>query len=237
MRRCARRRSSGPCVRACRRRWRRRCGRSRDGWQHAWGTPHPSPPPRGGRDSEACMSEPARDIGKLPRLLAPLAFGILALVAWDLIVRLNEIPPYILPGPLVVIASLWTDGPSLLGSLWITLKIAFAALALAAGIGLAIALLLAQSRWIEASLLPYAIALQVTPIVAIAPLIIIWTGDAYPALLICAWIVAFFPIVSNTTLGLNSADRGLGDLFQLYGASRTQTLLFLRLPTALPYFL
>ncbi len=183
------------------------------------------------------MSDRSTDLGRLPRLLAPLAFGLLALIAWDLIVRVNAIPVYILPGPLVVLSTLWTDGPSLLGSLWITLKIAFAALALAAGIGLAIALLLAQSRWIEASLLPYAIALQVTPIVAIAPLIIIWVGDAYPALLICAWIVAFFPIVSNTTLGLNSADRGLGDLFELYGATRTQTLLFLRLPTALPYFL
>jgi NitT/TauT family transport system permease protein len=183
------------------------------------------------------VSDRSADLGRLPRLLAPLAFGLLALIAWDLIVRVNAIPVYILPGPLVVLSTLWTDGPSLLGSLWITLKIAFAALALAAGIGLAIALLLAQSRWIEASLLPYAIALQVTPIVAIAPLIIIWVGDINLSLLICAWIVAFFPILSNTILGLNSADHNLINLFQLYRASRWQTPRYLRLPAALPYFL
>lgn len=183
------------------------------------------------------MSATDTNNGRLRRALAPVLFGVLALVVWDLIVRLNAIPPYVLPGPLVVLHTLWVDGPSLLGSLWVTLQIAIAALALAAALGLALALLLAQSRWLESSLLPFAVALQVTPIVAIAPLIIIWVGDAYPAVLICAWIVAFFPIVSNTTLGLNSADRGLADLFQLYGASRRQTLLYLRLPTALPYFL
>jgi NitT/TauT family transport system permease protein len=94
-----------------------------------------------------------------------------------------------------------------------------------------------QSRWLEKSLLPYAVVLQVTPVVAIAPLIIIWVGDIDLSLLICAWIVAFFPILSNTILGLNSADHNLVDLFQLYGASRWQTLWRLRLPAALPYFL
>jgi NitT/TauT family transport system permease protein len=96
---------------------------------------------------------------------------------------------------------------------------------------------MSRSRWIEASLLPYAVILQVTPIVAIAPLIIIWADDVFLSLLICAWIVAFFPIVSNTTLGLNSTDRGLDDLFRLYKATPGQRLRYLQIPTALPYFM
>jgi len=93
-----------------------------------------------------------------------------------------------------------------------------------------------QNRVIEASLFPYAVLLQVTPIVAIAPLIIIWVNDTRIALVICATIVALFPVVSNTTLGLRSIDAGLADLFRLYGASRWQTLVRLRVPSALPYF-
>jgi NitT/TauT family transport system permease protein len=171
------------------------------------------------------------------RLLAPLAVGMLFLAVWQAVVRLNEIPPYILPAPTAIAASLWTDGPSLLGSLLVTLRITLAALAAAALLGGAMALLFARSRILELSLFPYAVILQVTPIVAIAPLIIIWVRQPFLALLVCAWIVAFFPIVSNTTVGLNSADRNLLALFRLYGASTGQTLLYLRLPTALPYFL
>jgi NitT/TauT family transport system permease protein len=105
-------------------------------------------------------------------------------------------------------------------------------------LGGGLAVLFAQSRVLEISLFPYAVILQVTPIVAIAPLIIIWLKDeVFLSLLVCAWIVAFFPIVANTTLGLNSADRNLVDLFRLYGASRWQTLRLLRMPAALPYLL
>jgi NitT/TauT family transport system permease protein len=171
------------------------------------------------------------------RILAPLAVGALFLAAWETVVRLKGIPPYILPAPSAVARSLWTDGPSLLGSLLVTLRITLAALAAAALFGGAIALLFSRSRLLELSLFPYAVILQVTPIVAIAPLIIIWVREPFLALLVCAWIVAFFPIVSNTTVGLNSADRNLLALFRLYGASPGQTLLYLRLPTALPYFL
>ena len=171
------------------------------------------------------------------RILAPLGVGVAFLAAWQAAVRLNGIPPYILPAPSDVAQSLWTDGPSLLGSLWVTLQITLAALAAAALFGGAIALLFSRSRILELSLFPYAVILQVTPIVAIAPLIIIWVRQPFLALLVCAWIVAFFPIVSNTTVGLNSADRNLLALFRLYGASPGQTLLYLRLPTALPYFL
>jgi NitT/TauT family transport system permease protein len=174
---------------------------------------------------------------RLLKVAAPLAAGVLFLAGWEAVVRWNAIPPYILPGPLLVAETLWRDGPSLLGSLLVTLRITVAALLAAVVLGGALAILFAQSRLLEISLFPYAVILQVTPIVAIAPLIIIWVNDIFLALLVCAWIVAFFPIVANTTLGLNSADRNLAELFRLYGASRWQTLRYLRLPTALPYFL
>ena len=171
------------------------------------------------------------------RILMPLSIGIIALGAWEWAVWANDVPSYILPGPLEIGRALVRDWHTLQVSLWITLKITFAALFVAAALGLALAVLFAQSRVVELSLFPYAVILQVTPVVAIAPLIIIWVNDVSLSLLICAWIVAFFPILSNTTLGLNSADHNLQDLFRLYRASRWQVLLRLRLPTAMPYFL
>ncbi|MFZ3237034.1 MAG: ABC transporter permease [Stellaceae bacterium] len=174
---------------------------------------------------------------RLWRVAAPLAVGAVLLALWQGVVRVEDIPPYILPGPAAIAASLWTDGPSLLGSLFVTLRITLAALAAAAVLGGGIALLFSLSRLLALSLFPYAVILQVTPIVAIAPLIIIWVQQPFLALLVCAWIVAFFPIVSNTTIGLNSADRNLLALFRLYGATPAQVLRYLKLPTALPYFL
>lgn len=171
------------------------------------------------------------------RVAAPLLVGAVLLALWEGVVRLEGVPVYILPGPIAIAKALWTDGPSLFGSLLVTLRITLAALAAAAVLGGAIALLFSLSRLLEISLFPYAVILQVTPIVAIAPLIIIWVQQPFLALLVCAWIVAFFPIVSNTTIGLNSADRNLLALFRLYGASPAQTLRYLKLPTALPYFL
>ena len=171
------------------------------------------------------------------RIAAPLAVGAVLLGLWEAVVRIEDIPVYILPGPFAIGQALFTDGPSLLASLLVTLRVTLAALAAAAILGAAIALLFSLSRLLEISLFPYAVILQVTPIVAIAPLIIIWVQQPFLALLVCAWIVAFFPIVSNTTVGLNSADRNLLALFRLYGASPAQTLRYLRLPTALPYVL
>jgi NitT/TauT family transport system permease protein len=175
---------------------------------------------------------------RLIRIAAPLLVGVLVIAGWQAIVWLEGIPPYVLPGPLLVGATLWHDGPSLLASLAVTLRITVAALAAAVIFGGAIAVLFAQSRLLEISLFPYAVVLQVTPIVAIAPLIIIWLrDDVFLSLLVCAWIVAFFPVVANTTLGLKSADRNLVDLFRLYRASRWQMLRHLQIPSALPYFL
>lgn len=171
------------------------------------------------------------------RWLAPLTLAALTIAAWDLVVRLKGIPPYILPSPGLVLASLINDWSTLWPSLLVTLKITFMALlaAIVGGVGLAV--LFSLSRWIELSLFPFAVILQVTPIIAVAPLILIYVDNTYLALLLCAWIVAFFPILSNTTLGLNSADHNLRDLFQLYRASRWQQLILLRLPAAMPYFL
>jgi NitT/TauT family transport system permease protein len=171
------------------------------------------------------------------RAVAPLGVGGVLLALWETVVRVRGIPPYILPGPLLIAETLLTDGPSLLGSLLVTLRVTLAALVAAAVLGGGIALLFSLSRVLALSLFPYAVILQVTPIVAIAPLIIIWVREPFLALLVCAWIVAFFPVVANTTVGLNSADRNLMALFRLYGASRRQTLRYLKLPTALPYFL
>lgn len=171
------------------------------------------------------------------RVLAPLAVAALAVGAWDLTVRINQIPPYILPGPGLVLESLVRDWPTLWPSLLVTLKITFMALAAATVGGVGLAVLFSLSRLVELSLFPFAVILQVTPIIAVAPLILIYVDNTHAALLICAWIVAFFPILSNTTLGLSSADHNLRDLFELYGASRWQQLRYLRLPAALPYFL
>ena len=171
------------------------------------------------------------------RIVAPVAVGVLALSAWEALVRIRQIPHYVLPGPLLVLSTLRTDGPSLLASLLVTLKITGIAFAAAAILGGLIAVLMSQSEWIERSLFPYAVILQVTPLIAVAPLILIYVENTHVALLICAWIVAFFPILSNTTLGLNSADHNLVNLFQLYGASRWQVLRYLRIPSAMPYFL
>jgi NitT/TauT family transport system permease protein len=173
-----------------------------------------------------------------PGIIAPIVIGLLALIAWEVTVRVRGIPHYILPGPIAIGNALITDWATLSESLWITMQIALAALLAAVAVGVTLAVLFTQSKWLELSMFPYAVVLQVTPVVAIAPLIIIWTNNNIPlSLLICAWIVAFFPILSNTILGLNSVDHNLINLFQMYGATRRQTLRYLRLPAALPYFL
>ncbi|MBI3708961.1 MAG: ABC transporter permease [Proteobacteria bacterium] len=176
-------------------------------------------------------------IERIARTALPIAIGVVSIVIWDLVVRLNDLPHYILPAPGLVAKSLWNDWGTLYPALLVTLRITFLALAVAVIGGVGLAILFAQSKWIEISFFPYAVILQVTPIIAVAPLILIYVENTHIALLICAWIVAFFPILSNTTLGLNSADHNLINLFQLYGATRWQVLRYLRIPSAMPYFL
>lgn len=160
----------------------------------------------------------------------------LGLCAWEAIVRYFQIPPYLLPAPSVIITTLFTDWGTLSSSLWVTLSITLKALLVAVIGSVALAVLFAQSPLIERAFYPFAVALQVTPIVAIAPLLLIYLTPNV-AVLVCAFLVAFFPLLANTTLGLSSADHNLVDLFKMYRASRFQQFWLLRVPTALPYFL
>lgn len=175
-------------------------------------------------------------IGQAARVLLPLAVFALVILLWDGIVRIWSIEPYKLPGPGLVFETLWTDRTLLWDSLLVTLAITVEGFLLAVVGGIGLAVLFNLSRLIEYSLYPYAVILQVTPVVAIAPLLVIWLSPQ-SAVLACAWIVAFFPMLANTTLGLRSVDRNLVDLFRLYGASRWQVLWRLELPWAMPYIL
>jgi NitT/TauT family transport system permease protein len=170
------------------------------------------------------------------RILLPIVVAAAGTAIWELVVRLNDIPPYVLPGPMAVFSTLIGDWGVLSQSLLVTLTTTLEGFVAAALGGIALALLFNLSRLVEYSLFPYAVVLQVTPVIAIAPLLLIYLPQQ-TAVVVCAWIVGFFPVLSNTTLGLSSVDRNLAGLFQLYGASRMQTLLYLKLPSALPYIL
>jgi NitT/TauT family transport system permease protein len=170
------------------------------------------------------------------RLVLPIVVLGLGILVWEFVVRLKGIPPYVLPAPSLVLATLVSDWPLLSESLAVTLITTLEGFILALIGGVGLALLFNLSRLVEYSLYPYAVILQVTPVVAIAPLLLIYLPQQ-AAVLACAWIVAFFPVLANTTLGLNSVDHNLVDLFRLYGASRTQVLWRLKLPSALPYIL
>jgi NitT/TauT family transport system permease protein len=173
---------------------------------------------------------------RIVRILLPIVVLAAGVAVWELVVRLNNIAPYVLPGPGAVFVTLVQDWPVLSVSLLTTLVTTVEGF-VAAGIGgIALAVLFNQSKWLEYSLFPYAVILQVTPVIAIAPLLLIYLPQQ-TAVIVCAWIVGFFPVLSNTTVGLNSVDRNLAGLFQLYGASRMQTLQYLKLPSALPFIL
>src|ERR671937_441122 len=173
---------------------------------------------------------------RLLRVLLPIGVLALGVALWELVVRIGGIAPYVLPSPCLVFSTLVSDRALLFASLGRTLVTTLEGFLLAAAGGVGLAVLFNQSRLIEYSLYPYAVILQVTPIVAIAPLLLIYLPQQ-AAVLACAWIVAFFPVLANTTLGLRSVDHNLANLFRLYGASRWQTLRYLKLPTALPHML
>lgn len=177
-----------------------------------------------------------QDGGSWLKFGLPVLVFCLVVAAWDLIVRINHLPPYILPAPGLVATTLVADWPILAQSLRATLLTALEGFIAAAVGGIGLALLFNRSKWLEYSLLPYAIILQVTPVIAVAPLMLIYLPQQV-AVVMCAWIVAFFPVLANTMLGLNSVDRNLAGLFQLYGASGAQTLRYLKLPAALPHML
>lgn len=174
---------------------------------------------------------------KIARWTLPSLVMVLALGAWQAYCTIAEVPHYILPSPALIGKTLFTDWNVLWPAMLATGKLTSLALIMAVIGGLALAIAFTQSKWIEMSLFPYAVILQVTPVVAIAPLLQIYMDSAFSAALLCAWIVAFFPILSNTTIGLKSADHNLQDLFTIYGATGWQRLRLLAGPSALPYFL
>lgn len=182
------------------------------------------------------MKTPLIQNERFVQVAAPLLVGVLVLLMWQLTVVAFDVPKYIVPSPVDIGQSLVSDFNSLFNALMMTLKVTFLAFAISVVLGVAASLLFVQSKWIEISLFPYAVLMQVTPIVAIAPLIIIWVNDTTWALTICAVIVAIFPIISNTTLGLRSVDPNLLSMFRMYRTSRWQELVRLRVPSALPYF-
>ncbi len=173
------------------------------------------------------------------KYIVPLALGVAVITLWEYLVRKYDVPTFVLPAPSAAWVAFVENFASLMASLWTTLSITWIAFVTALVLGLVWAIVFTQRRTIEMALTPYAIVLQVTPVVSIAPLIIIWVGFDHidVALVIIATIVAFFPILSNATLGLKSTDSNLVDLLRLYGASRWQTLWRLQLPSALPFIL
>lgn len=170
------------------------------------------------------------------QIVLPLAIFVAVLLLWQAAVSVFGIQPFILPSPGLIAATLCADWSLLWQSLLVTLLTAFEGFLLAAVGGIALAILFSRSRLVEYSLYPYAVMLQVTPVVAIAPLLLIYLPQ-HAAVLACAWIVAFFPVLANTTLGLASVDHNLVSLFELYGASRGQILWRLKLKAALPQIL
>jgi NitT/TauT family transport system permease protein len=170
------------------------------------------------------------------RILLPALVAAILLTLWQVWVAIYDIPQYLVPSPLLVAQTLVSDWSLLSRALLVTLKVTFLALICAVLLGVLIAFAFVQSRWIETAFFPYAVLLQVTPIVAIAPLIIIWVKSPTVSLVICATLVALFPIIANTTLGLRSVNLGLQSVFKLNQATRWQTLVRLRIPSALPYF-
>jgi NitT/TauT family transport system permease protein len=168
--------------------------------------------------------------------LFPALMLIIAVVGWEAFVRLEHMPSFLLPAPSLVIVTLIHDWPTLFDSLLVTLTTTFEALLAAIIGGVVLALVFHMWRPLERAFFPFAVIMQVTPVISIAPLLLVYLSST-AAVLVCAFLVAFFPILSNTALGLASADHNLIDLFELYRASPIQQLWLLRLPAALPYFL
>lgn len=183
------------------------------------------------RPAPPLLSQP-----RVQRVLYPVLVAIVLLGAWQGLVTGLQLPAYLVPSPILMLETLFTDWVALGLALLVTLKITVLSFVLATVVGVLISFLFVQSRAIETALFPYAVLLQVTPIVAVAPLIIIWVKNPTASLVVCAALVALFPIISNTTLGLRSIDPDLQSYFKMNRATRSQTLWRLRIPSALPYF-
>lgn len=188
-------------------------------------------------DALRARDERLRRRDRTLRIVVPIAVIALLFIVWEALVRINNVPHYIIPAPSLILSTLFENWGTLSSALWFTVKLTLLALLAAIVGGVLLAIAFALFKWVEIGLFPIAVILQVTPVIAIAPLILIYVSSTTAALLLCAWIVAFFPILSNTVIGLKSADSNLRDLFQLYKASPWQTFRYLLAPSALPYFM
>jgi NitT/TauT family transport system permease protein len=198
---------------------------------HAAAAPRAVTPP-----APAAAPVPLLQRPRVQQVIYPALVGAVLLALWQGLVTVMELPPYLVPSPLLMMQTLVTDWLPLGLALLVTLKITLLSFVLATVIGVLISFVFVQSKRIETALFPYAVLLQVTPIVAVAPLIIIWVKNPTAAMTVCAALVALFPIISNTTLGLRSVDPDLQSYFKLNRATRWQQLVRLRIPSALPYF-
>ena len=179
-------------------------------------------------------SSPGREATR--RFLYPALVAVVLLTVWQALVSGFDLPSYLVPSPILMLKTLVTDAGALGAALFVTVKVTVLAFVVAVVVGVLISFAFVQNRAIETAFFPYAVLLQVTPIVAVAPLIIIWVRDPTASMVVCAALVALFPVIANTTLGLRSVDPDLQSYFKLNRATRTQTLLRLRVPSALPYF-
>lgn len=160
---------------------------------------------------------------------------ILFLVVWQSVIFFSGLKPFVLPGPLDVIASFGENTQQLLEAAWFTLQSSTVSFVLVIVLGTAVSFALASSKFVEKAFYPYAVMLQSTPVIAIAPIIIIWFGFGFGSIIVISVIIGIFAVIANTTQGLISVENNLQNLFKLYGASSNQTLWKLRLPFALPY--
>lgn len=171
----------------------------------------------------------------IKQAVAPGAVLIFVLVVWQVVVWSLGIHPIVLPGPVAVFQEMWVQRWKLARGAAVTGAAALSGLTISIFVGALVAILFSQSAKLRAALYPYVIFLQTVPIVAIAPLLIIWSGNNFRTIVLVSVIISIFPIVSNTTAGLLSINENLRDLFRLNGATRSQTLWKLRIPAAVSH--
>ncbi len=171
------------------------------------------------------------------KLLGPILALIIFLSLWQFVPIMLDIKPFILPKPTDVVEAAIDNWHLLWPAMQVTIFESVIGFLLSAVVGIGISILLASSRVLEISLYPYAVILQTIPVVAIAPIVVIWFGSGFNSIVIISFLIGFFPVVSNTLMGLNSVDKNMGDLFKLYNASKWQTMFKLRIPAAMPFIM
>jgi NitT/TauT family transport system permease protein len=179
-------------------------------------------------------SKPAATRALLSSALPPVLTFAIVIALWESVVRVFSVPKFLVPPPSDVLTAMWSERAPLGGALFTTAQGAVLGFLLSASVGTMVGLAFSLSRWLERGLYPYALFLQTVPIVAVAPLLVLWFGPGLRAVAVSAFIVSVFPIIANTLAGLRSVDPRLSDLFRLYGAKLSDTVLKLRLPTAIP---